>query len=228
MSLSPFYGLPLRHYGAILADPPWSYLTWGGDQTVPHRTEEAPYTTMMTDELKSLPVASLAKDDCVLFLWTISSNLEQAFPLANAWGFQYKAKVFEWFKRTNDGKSFRMGMGKWSRQETETCLLFTRGKPKRLSGGVRQVIESVPRGHSRKPDEQYDRIRKLVAGPYLELFAKYRKVGWSGWGNEYPDALEQARDQNTAARNRVMGLCEKGHGSFKDYWPLCDETCIPF
>lgn len=235
MTAFVFHGLPLRSYGAIMADPPWAYTTWAGEETVPHRTQEAPYRTMTANDLSMLPVAMLAKPDCVLFLWTISSHLDQAFPLAEAWGFKYKAKGFEWFKRTIDGKSFRMGMGKWTRQETETCLIFTRGKPGRRSAGVRQAIEAVPRGHSRKPDEIYGLIERLVAGPYVELFAKYRRIGWSGWGDQYPKPAEEQVNRATAAIYRSMGRCEKGHDGVFDKWPYvnrswphCDETCIPF
>ena len=62
--------------------------------------------------------------------------------------------------------------------------MFTRGKPKRLDMGVRELIMTPRREHSRKPDEQYERIQRLVAGPYLELFARQAWPGWDAWGNE--------------------------------------------
>ncbi len=77
-----------------------------------------------------------------------------------------------------------MGMGYWTRQEAEICHLFKRGKPKRLSRGVRSVIRAPRREHSRKPDEQYDRIEALVEGPYLEMFSRQNRSGWTSWGNQ--------------------------------------------
>ena len=77
-----------------------------------------------------------------------------------------------------------MGMGYWTRANTEPCLLATRGKPKRLNADVRQAIITPRRQHSRKPDGVYGRIERLVAGPYLELFARTRRFGWDAWGNE--------------------------------------------
>jgi N6-adenosine-specific RNA methylase IME4 len=50
--------------------------------------------------------------------------------------------------------------------------------------GVRQLITAPRREHSRKPDETYSRIEALVDGPYLELFARNRRPGWTAWGNE--------------------------------------------
>ena len=77
-----------------------------------------------------------------------------------------------------------MGLGYWTRANSEPCLLATRGKPKRLNADVRQGIIAPRREHSRKPDEVHGRIERLVAGPYLELFARAERPGWTVWGNE--------------------------------------------
>jgi N6-adenosine-specific RNA methylase IME4 len=77
-----------------------------------------------------------------------------------------------------------MGLGYWTRANTEPCLLATRGKPKRVNADVRQGIIDQPREHSRKPDCVHERIERLVAGPYLELFARQQRPGWTVWGNE--------------------------------------------
>ena len=77
-----------------------------------------------------------------------------------------------------------MGFGYWTRKQVEPCWLFTKGRPKRLSKGVRQVILEPRREHSRKPDSQYERIEALVDGPYLELFSRKSREGWASWGND--------------------------------------------
>jgi N6-adenosine-specific RNA methylase IME4 len=118
-------------------------------------------------------------------MWAIDSHLDQAIALGKFWGFEYKTIGFIWEKTLKDDpETLRMGLGKWTRKEAEVCLLFTRGKPKRLSGGVRQVIRAPRREHSRKPDEQYDRIEQLVSGPYLEIFSRTDRPGWASWGNQ--------------------------------------------
>ena len=86
-----------------------------------------------------------------------------------------------------------MGLGYWTRANTEPCLLATRGKPKRINADVRQAIIEPRREHSRKPSLVYQRIERLVAGPYVELFARARRIGWDAWGDEvgkYREAAE--------------------------------------
>ncbi len=181
-----FESLQPGSYGAIMADPPWSFLTYSGTHTTPHRCAEDHYDTISLDGLSRLPVASLAARDCALFLWVVDSHLDVAIELGKSWGFKFKTRAFEWMKTKKNSEGYGISMGYWTRKQTESCLLFTRGSPRRLSKGVRQVIEEPRREHSRKPDEVYRRIEQLVVGPYCELFAKHRWPGWDGWGDEYP------------------------------------------
>lgn len=168
--------LPSGPFGAILADPPWAFRTYSKTDVAPARGQQ-PYAVMSLEDIKALPVAEVAAPDCLLFMWTVSHLQSAAVDVALAWGFVDVSIAFIWDKN-------RMGMGYWTRQEAEVCRLFKRGKPRRLSKGVRQMIRAPRREHSRKPDEQYDRIEQLVAGPYLELFARQNRPGWESWGNE--------------------------------------------
>lgn len=174
----------MRKYKVIYADPPWAFVAYTRT-TVPHRRMYAkpPYGVMSMDELKALPIAAVADDDCALLMWIVDSHIDQGFALAEAWGFKFKTKLFTWLKVGKNGKP-RMGMGHWTRKETEQVYLFTRGRPKRLSGGVRETITAQRREHSRKPDEAYERIEVLLDGPYLELFARHGRKHWARWGNE--------------------------------------------
>ena len=83
-----------------------------------------------------------------------------------------------------DDSDVQIGCGYWTRANSEVCLLATRGKPKRLNADVRQAIIEPRRQHSRKPDCVHGRIERLVEGPYLELFARAPRPGWTVWGNE--------------------------------------------
>lgn len=168
--------LPSGPFGAVLADPPWGFTTYSKKNLAPARGVQ-PYDVMSLTDIKALPVADVAAKDCLLFMWTVSHLQAAAIDVARAWGFQPVSVAFVWDKG-------RMGMGYWTRQEVEICHLFKRGKPRRLSRGVRSLIRAPRREHSRKPDEQYERIEALVSGPYLELFARQARPGWTAWGNE--------------------------------------------
>jgi N6-adenosine-specific RNA methylase IME4 len=78
-----------------------------------------------------------------------------------------------------------IGMGKWSRNAAECCLLFTRGNPSPASHSVRQVRLAPRREHSRKPDEFREDIEALFGDvPRLEMFSRSDRPGWSHWGME--------------------------------------------
>lgn len=132
----------------------------------------------------------------MLLMWAVDPMIPQALELGASWGFTYKTVGFYWIKLRRKGstrhllhheaahKLFPMGTGYYTRANPEQCLLFTRGKPKRLSTAVRKLIVAPRRAHSQKPDEQYGRIEQLVAGPYLELFARQERMGWTAWGDQ--------------------------------------------
>jgi N6-adenosine-specific RNA methylase IME4 len=180
-------------YGCILADPPWAFETFNNKTgTTPHRGAEDHYAVLSTADIAKLPVADMAAKDCALFMWVVDSHLDEALELGKAWGFAFKTRAFTWRKLTQDGTAARIGMGYWTRKQTEMCWLFTKGKPARISKGVREIIDAPRREHSRKPDEQYARIEALVGGPYLELFARQRWPGWDVWGNQTEKFVPEA------------------------------------
>ena len=153
------------------------------------RGPTAHYTTMTLEGICELPIP--AADDSVLFMWATWPMLKEAFQVIDAWGFAYKTCAFDWMKADvstlnlfDDPVDANMGMGYWTRANSEPCLLATRGKPKRLDAGVRMGIIEAKREHSRKPDCVHSRIERLVAGPYLEMFARAERPGWTVWGNE--------------------------------------------
>ena len=197
-----FDELPKHHFGAILADPPWAFQTWWSGRSnklpspkkkfsYPSRATAPSYEVMREADLNALPVADLAADDCVLFLWICWPVLEWSLRLIKDWGFEYKTCGFCWVKAHagqielfQDDIEAHMTLGYWTRSNSEVCLLATRGKPKRLHADVRQGIIAPRREHSRKPDGVHERIERLVAGPYLELFGRQKRSGWLTWGNQ--------------------------------------------
>lgn len=183
--------LPQGPFGAILADPPWLFSTWSAkgkgrspDGAAKGGEGARHYGTMTLGQIVDMPVDEVAAKDCALFLWAIDSMLPEALRVGTAWGFTFKTVAFTWAKTDGARERFHMGMGYWTRGNPEQCLLFTRGKPKRLSASVRQLVVAPRREHSRKPDVVRNRIESLVAGPYLELFARSAAPGWEAWGNE--------------------------------------------
>lgn len=188
----PFSDLPKNHFGVIYADPPWHFKRYSEEKSLAHkRAPQDHYSTMTVEEMMALPVADVAAPDCVLLMWTTWPHLLFATALIEAWGFKYKTGGFDWLKADvstldlfPDPKQADMKMGYWTRSNGEPCLLATRGKPKRLNADVRMGIIEKAREHSRKPDCVYPRIERLLAGPYLEMFSRTTRPGWTSWGNQ--------------------------------------------
>lgn len=180
-----FSMIPLldKKYSIIYADPPWNYRNRGTRAAaVKH------YDTMSVEDIKRMGVGvagGIANEDCVLFMWATFPLLQDALDVINAWGFNYKTIAFNWIKQNKNGTGIFMGLGNWTRSNSEICLLATKGNPKRISNCVRSVILSPLQRHSRKPVEVRDRIVELMGDlPRIELFARETAPGWDAWGNE--------------------------------------------
>lgn len=177
--------LPRGPFGCILADPPWAFATYNNKAgTTPHRGAEDHYPVASFEDMARIPVAAAAAKDCALFMWVVDSHFDEALRLGEAWGFSFKTCAFVWFKSRSEAVTPKIGMGYWTRKQTEQCWLFTRGKPARKGKGVRQAIFCERGQHSAKPDEQYERIEALVDGPYVELFSRLTRPRWTAWGNQ--------------------------------------------
>ena len=132
-----------------------------------------------------LPVPSLAAARSHLYLWVPNALLPVGVEVMRRWGFTYKTNLV-WYKIRKDGGPDGRGVGFYFRNVTELILFGVRGSMRTLQPGRTQVnlFATRKREHSRKPDEMYDVIEACSPGPYLELFARFRREGWSQWGNE--------------------------------------------
>ncbi len=198
-------------YKVIYADPPWSFKTFSYKGK--RRSADAHYKCLNEKDLQDLPVADFADNDCALFLWATDPLLPSALDLIRAWGFKYKTVGFYWAKLNTNAPSllfteidFFVGLGYWTRANSELCLLATKGRPLRKQKNVRRLLIAQRRQHSRKPDEVYERIERLVDGPYLELFARSTRPGWHAWGDEIgllDEGPVQTRQAPSSAHNRA-------------------------
>jgi N6-adenosine-specific RNA methylase IME4 len=171
-----------RRYPIVYADPPWRYRD---EARAGKRGVGFKYGLLGNQDIARLPVADIAAEDAALFLWVTWPKLPEVLPVIDAWGFRYRTVAFVWVKRSLGTGGLFWGMGSWTRANTEPCLLATRGRPKRLSGGVHQVVEAAPGAHSEKPPEVRERIVRLFGDlPRIELFARQTGAGWDAWGNQ--------------------------------------------
>ena len=158
--MSEFLPFPQKKYNIIYADPPWRYSDRGCNGNA-----EDHYETMTFKDLCRLPVSGngggspgIAAEDCVLLMWATYPMMREALFLIDAWGFTYKSIAFQWVKQNRSGNGYFFGLGRWTRGNTEPCLLAVKGKPKAgrstrphrgAAGGLAAHRAVCPRGGAR-------------------------------------------------------------------------------
>lgn len=171
---------PTSAFGVVVADPPWQFkdkLPGGG------RGAEKHYSTMTLEDIEDFELPPLERDS-ILFLWRVASMQQEALSIANRWGFKVSSEIV-WCKPV-------IGMGHYVRNAHETCLICTRkGSTARIKNHGVPSHFNAPRGrHSEKPEAFFDLVERLAEGPYIELFARRRRPGWTCLGNELaPDSV---------------------------------------
>jgi len=191
-----------ERFATVLVDPPWRFANRTGKMAPEHK-RLARYETMSIEEICTLPVGQVARDRAHLYLWVPNALLPWGLQVMQAWGFEYKTNLI-WHKVRKDGGPDGRGVGFYFRNVTEMLLFGIRGKNNRtLAPGRRQVnfLATRKQEHSRKPDEQYAIIESCSEGPYLELFARGRRDGWTSWGAQADDGYRPS--WNTYAFNSM-------------------------
>jgi len=189
-----------KSFRTILADPPWQFINRTGKVAPEHR-RLARYQTMATVDICHLPVTSITAGTSHLYLWVPNALLPDGLAVMKAWGFTYKSNIV-WHKVRKDGGSDGRGVGFYFRNVTELLLFGVKGKNARTEAPGRSqvnLIASRKQEHSRKPEEQYRLIESCSPGPYLEMFARGTRKGWSYWGNQAHD--DYAPDWETYSHN---------------------------
>lgn len=161
-------------FTTILADPPWD---WGDEGDVNQMGRAKPdYATMPFEDLLRLKVAEMADDNAHLYLWVTNRSLLKAGNLLEAWGFRY-VTCLTWPKT-------HFGMGNYFRGQTEQILFGVRGSLQLKRKDASTLLPTWKRGkaHSAKPVEIYEFIESCSPGPYLELFSRTKRDGWTQWG----------------------------------------------
>lgn len=196
-----------KKYKTIYADPPWQFQNRTG-KVAPEHKRLTRYDTMKLDEIKQLPVDEIADEKSHLYLWVPNALLPEGLEVMKAWGFQYKTNII-WEKVRKDGMPDGRGVGFYFRNVTEMLLFGIKGdKNRTLDAGRSQVnlIRSMKREHSRKPDEFIPLIESCSSAPFLELFARGNRCGWDMWGNQATDDYEPT--WNTYANHTIAKKIE--------------------
>lgn len=177
-------------FATVLADPPWRFTNRTGKMAPEHRRLSR-YGTMDLEEIMELPVSQCVLPKSHLYLWVPNALILEGLEVMRRWGFTYKTNLV-WYKTRKDGGPDGRGVGFYFRNVTELVLFGVRGSLRTREAGRRQtnIVVKQKREHSRKPDELYPIVEACSPSPYLELFARSHREGWSQWGDEAPEAYQ--------------------------------------
>ncbi len=202
-----FPEFPNKAFDIIYADPPWDYkgqLQHAGSGSGDSGGAIRHYSTVTLDDLKQLPVWSIAAKDCLLFMWATNPHLDQTIDLGKAWGFAWATVAFVWDKQ-------KVNPGFYTLSQCELCLVFKRGKIPRPRGArnIRQLVSAKRGQHSEKPFQVRERIEEMFPSQSkIELFSREEIDGWTAWGLE-AYGLRTFRKQRELA---IEGFASCGEG----------------
>ena len=180
-----------QKFATIYADPPWRFQNRTG-KVAPENKKLNRYETMDLEAIKAMPVSQIAADKSHLYLWVPNALLPDGLEVMKAWGFEYKGNIV-WEKVRKDGQPDGRGVGFYFRNVTEILLFGIRGENNRTLAPARSqvnLIRTMKREHSRKPDEIVPIIERCSPGPFIELFARGDREGWAMWGNQADASYE--------------------------------------
>lgn len=196
-----------QKFSTIMADPPWRFQNRTG-KIAPEHGRLNRYATLSLEEICALPVEQCTTDTAHCYLWVPNALLPDGLRVLEEWGFTYKSNII-WHKIRKDGGSDGRGVGFYFRNVTEIILFGVKGKNARTLPPARSQVNlfgTRKREHSRKPDEQFEIIESCSPGPYLELFGRGIREGWSVWGNQADESYRPTWD--TYKFNSVVDAAE--------------------
>lgn len=180
-----------QKFATIYADPPWRFQNRTG-KVAPENKKLNRYETMDLEAIKAMPVSQIAANKSHLYLWVPNALLPEGLEVMKAWGFEYKGNIV-WEKVRKDGMPDGRGVGFYFRNVTELLLFGIKGDNNRTLAPARSqvnLIRTMKREHSRKPDEIIPIIEACSPGPFIELFARGDREGWAMWGNQADASYE--------------------------------------
>lgn len=170
-------------FGTAIIDPAWSFRNKAG-RMAPENLAGG-YETMEDRAILALPVKDRMARRSHLYLWTTDAHLHLALHCIEAWRFEF-VQTLVWGKRSTRNGRHRVGGGNFFRHVHELCLFAVRGQAPAARHDLLSRFDAVNEGHSRKPPSIHGIAQMMSPGPYLELFARRHRPGWSCWGDQLP------------------------------------------
>jgi N6-adenosine-specific RNA methylase IME4 len=161
-------------YDVIVIDPPWQMEKIERD-VAPNQVG-FDYPTMTIEEIKDMDLP--AEENCHVFMWITQKHHRHGFDIFDAWGVNFICE-FVWHK--NGGfqpfglPQFNHEYVMYGRIGTPTFIDFK---------NFFTCFNANRTGHSAKPEEFYETIRRVTAGKRIDIFNRRKIEGYDTWGNQ--------------------------------------------
>lgn len=184
----------LGKFAAIISDPAWDI----------HMS--LPYGTCSDSELMELPIDQL-QDEGIMMLWVTGRSIEIGRKALKKWGYTVSDEVI-WIKMNQLNRTIVTGRtGHWLNHSKEHLLVGVKGNPIWLNKQIDiNTIVSNTRQTSRKPDEIYDLVERLVGvhSRKLEIFGRDHNIR-DGWISMYTMTSKHINTNCLAIGNQLKG-----------------------
>ena len=184
---------PIDKYSVVVIDPPWPMKKIKREVRPKQRGFD--YQVLSVEEIGGLDVPGILDAEGIVFLWTTQKYLPDAFTILEKWGLRYRFTMV-WHKPG--------GIQIWNYPQFngEFVVVGTKGKYKFTSCKAFNVVFNAPRaGHSVKPEEFYDLLKRVTDGPRIDIFNRRIIDGFDRWGDEAPN--EQRNDEISSTEKEV-------------------------
>lgn len=115
-----------------------------------------------------------------------------------------------WVRKIMGAVAYHIGMGSYTRANAEFVLFAVKGRGSTLikDHSVSQIIDACVMDHSRKPDEYFELVDKLVGTDVmrLEIFARQRRAYWLALGDQVDSDFYLDDDMNICRYGAPVNL----------------------
>lgn len=201
-------------YKTLVIDPPWKLCSGGSKSLAVHTHYPVQTKKEILETVHSWLKDHLIAEEAHLYLWCVNSyssgytkGITDGLEICRSIGFHPITNII-WCKPQNNPTPYGL-------RATEICIFASKhrkGNHQEIMYGGTANPQSVAtpnlkrsldwfiadrREHSQKPEEFYTLVEQRSNGPYLEMYSRKQRDGWTTLGNETTKYNKETKCKNS-------------------------------